>query len=59
MYDTVIGFTYFFVVTTIDSGMNNLSNNSKLSILFWPCVAISGFHVLDAFCYAIQGMYLI
>ena len=32
-----------------------LDQNPKLRTLFWPCVAISLVHVIDAIGYAVQG----
>ena len=33
-----------------------LDQTPKLGTLFWPCVAISLVHVVDAIGYAVQGM---
>ena len=33
-----------------------LDPSPKLATLFWPCVAISLVHIVDAIGYAVQGM---
>ena len=41
-------------IDTIDQ--MQLDTSPKLATLFWPCVAISLVHIVNAIGYAVQGM---
>ena len=38
------------------SDLERLISSPESSALFWPCVSIAAFHVLDALCYIVQGI---